>query len=135
MSTLTITIEAPEIAAAIRDLAAAIGGARTANATLPQISTPVAPVAAIPVETAPVATVVPAAPVAQIPDAQSAVPTTAATYTLDQLAKAASPLIDAGKLVELQGLLKQFGAPDLTKLAPEQYGAFATALRGLGAKI
>ena len=62
-------------------------------------------------------------------------PTATATYTIDQLAYAASPLIDAGKLPELQALLGQFGVNILTELPAEQYGAFATALRGLGAKI
>lgn len=75
-------------------------------------------------------------PAAPAPVAQPAtVPTTAPAYTQDQLALAASGLMDAGKLPELQALLQQFGVASLVELPKEQYGAFATALRGLGAQI
>jgi hypothetical protein len=43
--------------------------------------------------------------------------------------------MDAGKTADLQALLKSFGVQALTQLPKEQYGAFATALRGLGARI
>ena len=148
MSTLTITIEAPEMVAAIRELATALGNHRaqqtasTVN-TVPQ-QTPVTPISnAVPQQTpvTPTNNIVPQqAPVTLISSAvpqqaSAAVPTATATYTIDQLAYAASPLIDAGKLPELQALLGQFGVNILTELPAEQYGAFATALRGLGAKI
>lgn len=86
----------------------------------------------------------PAAPVQQAPvqqmpinqaPVQQLVPTQAQTYTMDQLAIAATQLMDAGKRNELIGLLAQFGVQALTALPKEQYGAFATALRGMGAKI
>lgn len=64
-----------------------------------------------------------------------AVPTAAQTYTLDQMAVAATSIMDAGKRGELVALLGQFGVPSLTALPKEQYGAFATQLRALGAKI
>lgn len=65
------------------------------------------------------------------------VPTAAPTYTLDQISQAAAMLMDMGPQQHqaLMGLLQQFGVPALTALPKEQYGAFATALRGLGAKI
>lgn len=135
MSTLTITIEAPEMVAAIRELATALGNHRaqqtasTVN-TVPQ-QTPVTPTNNIVPQQAPVTLISSAVP----QQASAAVPTATATYTIDQLAYAASPLIDAGKLPELQALLGQFGVNILTELPAEQYGAFATALRGLGAKI
>ena len=135
MSTLTITIEAPEMVAAIRELATALGNnraqqtAQTVN-TVPQ-QTPVTPTSNIVPQQAPVTVISSAVP----QQASAAVPTATATYTIDQLAYAASPLIDAGKLPELQALLGQFGVNILTELPAEQYGAFATALRGLGAKI
>ncbi len=66
---------------------------------------------------------------------QQPVPTTTQTYTQDQLAVAATQLMDAGKLQELHGLLQQFGVQALTQLPKKQYGAFATALRQMGAKI
>ena len=44
-------------------------------------------------------------------------------------------LMDSGKQQELIALLGQFGAAAIPELRPEQYGAFATALRGMGAQI
>jgi len=79
---------------------------------------------------------VPTAPTSPSPVApQAAVPTAPQTYTLDQLAVAATALMDAGKQNELLGLLNHFGVQALTALPKEQYGNFATALRSLGAKI
>ena len=39
------------------------------------------------------------------------------------------------ELDDLMNLLHNFGVSAVTELKPEQTGAFATALRGLGAKI
>ena len=93
----------------------------------------------------PVTPAAPTAPVAQIPPSAAAVtpgvmaaptvPTSAPEYTMDDLARAAIPLMDAGNQQALVGLLAQFGVSALPELKKEQYGAFATALRGLGAKI
>lgn len=66
---------------------------------------------------------------------QAAVPTTTTGYTLDDLARAAMTLMDAGRQQELLGLLSQFGVDSLPALPQTQYGAFATALRGMGAQI
>ena len=63
------------------------------------------------------------------------VPTQAPTYTMDQLAVAATQLMDSGKQQELLNLLQTFGVQALTQLQKDQYGAFATKLRELGAKI
>ncbi len=63
------------------------------------------------------------------------VPTTAQTYTMDQLAVAATQLMEAGKQPELVSLLNSFGVQALTALPKEQYGTFATALRQMGAKL
>ncbi|MFB7301705.1 hypothetical protein [Heyndrickxia sporothermodurans] len=71
---------------------------------------------------------------AQQPEPQ-AVPTSAPTYTMEQLAVAATQLMDAGKRDQLLQLLASFGVQALTALPQEQYGAFATKLRELGAKI
>lgn len=65
----------------------------------------------------------------------TAVPTTAASYSMDQLAVAATQLMDAGRKVELVALLTAFGVQALTMLPKEQYGNFATQLRTMGAKI
>jgi len=67
--------------------------------------------------------------------APTAVPTTAPTYTVEQLAVAATQLVDAGRRTELVTLLSAFGVQALTALPKEQYGNFATQLRAMGAKI
>ena len=74
-----------------------------------------------------------AAPVAT--PAPAPVPTSAPSYTLDDLARAAMTLMDSGRMADLQQLLGNFGVEALPALPPAQYGAFATALRGLGAQI
>lgn len=87
---------------------------------------------------------VPASPQKPTPAAQPtppvqptapAVPTSQQSYTLDDLARAGMTLMDSGRQTDLQGLLKQFGIEALPALPQDQYGAFATALRGLGAQI
>jgi hypothetical protein len=65
----------------------------------------------------------------------STVPTTSHTYAMEQLAVAATQLVDAGRRSELVSLLQTFGVQALTALPKDQYGAFATQLRVLGAKI
>lgn len=64
-------------------------------------------------------------------------PTTAPSYTVEQLQKAGGDMITAnpGKMPELMALLQRFGVAAVTGLKPEQYGPFATALRGIGAVI
>lgn len=69
------------------------------------------------------------------PASQAAVPTSTATYTLDDLSRAGMTLMDSGRQNDLLNLLTQFGVTSLPDLPAAQYGAFATALRGLGAKI
>ncbi|MFV0528469.1 MAG: hypothetical protein ACK5MN_07130 [Lachnospiraceae bacterium] len=76
------------------------------------------------------------APVQNTPVQQpTAVPTGTMVYTLDDLQVAANTLLTPERTPALQGLLQNFGITSLPDLAPEQYGAFATALRGLGASI
>lgn len=65
----------------------------------------------------------------------AAVPVAAQTYTQDQLAVAATQILDSGRQQDLLNLLAAFGVPALTALPKEQYGAFATQLRAMGAKI
>lgn len=98
-----------------------------------------APVAApAPVAPAPAAPAVAPAPVAPAPAptaAPAAVPTAAPTYTLDVLARAGAALAQAGKMQEALALLAKYGVQTVNQLKPEQYGAFATELRALGAQI
>lgn len=114
-------------------------GPPTAEDILGLTQPPAAPSAQPSVYTAPVQPA-PTVPVASVPQATpvqpaAPVPTTAPTYTLEDLTKAAIPLMDSGKQPALLQLLKDFGVEALPLLGPEQFGAFATALRGLGAQI
>ena len=59
----------------------------------------------------------------------------APAYTLDQISRAGASLVDAGKMQQLLELLGRYGVQAVTQLQPEQYGAFATELRALGAQI
>ena len=101
-----------------------------------------APVAPPPVQAQQMAPVTPppvqaqqVTPITPPPVQQAPVQTTTTSYTADDLARAAMTLMDSGRQGELISLLAQFGTDALTQLPPEQYGAFATALRGLGAPI
>ena len=140
MMEMKIKIDVPELVAAVEKLAAAID--KTAlNITVPNegtlnFNTPAgnAPVAPAPVQTAP--TPAPVAAPAPVPTpAAPPVPVTAPTYTLDQIAKAGANLVDAGKMEQLLALLTKYGVQAVTQLTPDQYGAFATELRALGAQI
>lgn len=97
-----------------------------------------------PVQTAPTQTVqqtVPVQPVqpvqqpVQTHPVQTAVPVAEKTYTLEDLQRASSTLVQAGKIQLLQGLLQEFNSLALTTLPVDQYGAFALRLRELGAAI
>ena len=63
------------------------------------------------------------------------VPVAEKAYTLEDLQRASSTLVQAGKIQLLQGLLQEFNSLALTTLPVEQYGAFALRLRELGAAI
>lgn len=159
MLEMKITIAAPDLAAAINNLAVALANGNTVPAEKPakvaaqQAQAPVnptpapvaaptqapgAPLSATPAQTAtpiaPTAPVVAPAPVANTAPAPT-VPTSAPQYTLDMIATAGSVLIDAGKMDQLMQLLGKFGVASLTELAPESYGAVAGELRALGATI
>lgn len=94
---------------------------------VPQPEAPAVPVqtSAEPVHTAQASTAVPVTPVS----------TTVREYALDDLASAAMTLMDKGMQPQLQELLRSFGVEAMPQLPKEQYGAFATVLRGLGAQI
>lgn len=81
---------------------------------------------------------VPAAPVAQnAASAVNPVPTATATptYSMEQLAVAATGLIDAGKMQDVQNTLAALGAQTLMDLPQEKYGEFASAIKAIGAVI
>lgn len=70
-----------------------------------------------------------------VPTANAAPPTTAPTYTLDALARAGATLAQSGKMEQALALLAKYGIQTVNQLKPEQYGAFATELRALGAQV
>lgn len=71
------------------------------------------------------------APVASAPVAQ------APAFTLEQVSKAGADLITAqpAKMQDLMALLQQYGVQTIQALPADKLGAFATALRGMGAQI
>ena len=85
------------------------------------------------VQTAPTQTVQQTVPTQQT--VQTVVPVAEKAYTLEDLQRASSTLVQAGKIQLLQGLLQEFNSLALTTLPVEQYGAFALRLRELGAAI
>lgn len=105
---VTVVIEAPDLTAAINNLAASFGGAKSVS-TAPAL---------------PATSAAPAVPVAPPPQ-----------FTQDQIMQAGAKLMDAGKANELIALLRSFNVRAVMDLKPEQIGAFATAMRELGAEI
>lgn len=103
------------------------GGAGQQPATPATPSAPVAPAPAV-------TPAMPATP-AQDMSVAPAVPTSAPSYTRDDLSRAAMTLMDKGMQEQLQQLIHSYGVNSLVELPPEQYGNFATALRGMGAQI
>lgn len=149
MMEMKIKIDVPELVAAVEKLAAAIDNTAhnittqkddTLNANMAATGAPIVPTAPAPTASAPVTNpiVPPAAPVQTTPPVAAPAPTvpvTAPTYTLDQIAKAGASLVDAGKMEQLLAMLTKYGVQAVTQLNPDQYGAFATELRALGAQI
>jgi hypothetical protein len=116
------------------------------NAAIP--ATPIAPIPqqiphGTPFAYTPVAqaspTQQPAAPVVPVtPPPAPPVPTAAApAYTLDQVSRAGADLITVKPeaMGALLALMPKYGVQTLTQLKPEQLGAVAIELRGLGANI
>ena len=140
------------LARAVAAMAQAIGrgqGGTLAVPAAPAAQAPVVPHAAAPA-TAAAASVAPAppapapaAPAEPVPTAPTlaapaaAVPLATASqqYTLAELQKAVMPLLDAGRMADLQQVLAKYGAQDLTKVPAEQYGALAADFRALGARL
>lgn len=68
--------------------------------------------------------------------AQPAVPTAPPhVYTLPELQAACAPLMDQGKLNELQQVVASFGVTNLLDIPEARYGELATKLRELGARL
>lgn len=131
--TMTLTVsptQAEQIAKLLQDTTASttvVNSAPALPAAPPQTS-PVAPAAPVAVPTP--ATQY-AAPVAA-PAAPATAPTAAPTYTIAQLQTALSPLLDAGKVGQIQQLVQSFGVNTLMEIPPARYGEFANGLRAMG---
>ena len=159
MSTITVKvqIEAPELAAAINNVAEAfksrpvtvpVAPAAPAEQTPPSAEKPVeAPVAAptnapvtgavnggasVPTNAPAPAPVEAPAPVnTAISDPTPAAPTAPAekVYTFDDITNAGAQLLEAGKMEQLMGLLKiNYNVQAVTQLRPDQYAAVAADL-------
>lgn len=89
-------------------------------------STPVAPAPTAPSTPDPAT---PEPPVATVPTAP------AKEYSLDELLTATAPLMDAGKIADLQALMQKYGVASMMEIPKEKYGELATDLRALGAKL
>lgn len=129
MSEIKIIISADELSNSINNLAAAISNKESA-ANGKEITAEKAEPQAIPV----VDVQPPTAPSPGMP-ATVAMPVSAPTYALEDIARAGTALLDAGKINELCNLLGKYQVEAITALDPAQYGAFATDLRALGAQL
>lgn len=161
MLEVKVTIESPELVAAMNNLASAIVSGMTVkipevapvaqpvqntapaeNVTTAPVAAPTPvtqPTAAQPVMNAPtVAQTVPAqapvtAPTPVATPAQAAQPKQ--TVTLDMLSRAGAALVDQGKMNQITELLAKYNVQALTQLQQSNYEAFAADLRTLGAQI
>lgn len=149
MFEINVTIHCPDLVAAAQLLAKCTGASAPA-APAPVVAPPAPAVqATVPVQlqhpaTNPTVTEGPTIPStishsepAAAPAPNSVPLAQAPTFTLAEISKAGADLISAtpGLLPKVNELLAQYGIQTLDKLKPDQFGAFATALRGLGAKI
>jgi hypothetical protein len=141
MLEIKVIVEATGLAAAINNLATAMGGsAKVMPAEFRQPVILAAP--GIPAQQqAPVNYPAPTAPMQNAPGAPVQQPAPgiplgqAPKYTAEQIMTAGAALVDAGRVQDLMNLLNSFGVQAVAALKPEQLGAFATALREMGAKI
>lgn len=126
MFEIRVTIHCPDLVAAVQALTR--GASVTAGTP---VAAPATPKIIAPDLVVPAAPVTPPVPPTAVPLAQ------APSFTLEQVGKAGADLItqNPGKMPELMALLSQFGIQTVQQLKTDQLGAFATALRGMGAKI
>lgn len=146
---ITLRVEIPglaELTQAILALAgagtpaASVPVAPTGNAPAPMGQMPsvapqqtMVPTSPVPTTPAPVNTT----PTAPAPVPTAPIPTTAVpvTHTQDELAIAASQLVNMGKQQRLIEILNGFGVNSLVELPQEKYSAFAGCLKQEGAQF
>lgn len=161
MFEVRVTVEAPDVCAAVRELAAAMvataGAPRAVNTAEKQ--TPVQQVPTQPAQQftqpttqqAPVqATQPPQQAPAQLPQqfTQPAPNTVAQAfqqpvqqapaarqYTADEIARAGASLLEKGLMPQLIALLGKYNVQSITGLRPDQFPAFAEDLKAMGADL
>ena len=129
---LNVTVSCPDLVAAAKLLKGTAHEANPVPATVAPVQQPPAVTAPVVTQQAPQLQPPVAAPVANsVPLAQ------APTFTQADIAKAGADLFTARPDLQPQvlALLAQYGCQSVMDLKPEQFGPFATALRGMGAKI
>lgn len=140
MLEVNVTINCPDLLKAATLLANALGSIEIKEPAAPVVAAPTAPVknaATNPISgqslihSTPMNCPSNTPPVTNVPLAQ------APTFTLEQISKAGADLVTVqpAKMQELLSLMAQFGVQTVNALKPDQLGAFATALRGMGAQI
>lgn len=139
MLEIKVTIEAPELSAAINNLAKAFEQGATADARsvvqgaqATRTQTEEA-IVSPPVQETPVVNI-PAPEQVATPEAQQA-PVTEKKYTLEELSNAGARLVDAGKMPQIMQLINKYGVQAINQLNPAVYGEFAKDLIALGAKF
>lgn len=106
----------------------------TTSAAPAPVEAPVeAPAPAVDPAPVPVPPAAPAAPTAA--PVASAAPATPKTYTLDEIARAGSALVDQGKMNDIMALMGKYGVEAITQLKDADYPAFVEDLRAMGAAI
>lgn len=146
VDTVVSTVAAPSVC--VSNLAPQYtnqGVPTTTVAVQPNAISMTAPNAAVQVTPTQVAVTAPTVNVATDTPVQSAAPVqTPVTapvsqevkkYTLPEIQAALAPLLDAGKAVELQQLMAQFGVQYLGEVPENRYPELVNAIRGLGARI
>jgi len=161
---ITVHVKAPDLAQALLAVAQAFGG-QFHQAVAQQTGVPLSPTGAAaqqefiqtnyPQNVPTTAQQTPYQPAPQVPQMQqsqyappggqplapmqqpplTAVPTVAPQYNFNQLAVAATQLVDAGRRDHVTQLLASYGVEGLMELPKEHYGTFATALRAMGAQL
>lgn len=133
MLEVRVTISCPDLVEAAKILKGATDSAQQPAPVLQQTNP--APVATQQPTQQPTACPAPVQPTPNI--AQAAPLAQAPTYTQADIAKAGADLFTARPDLQPQvlALLSQYGCQSVMDLKPEHFGTFATALRGMGAKI
>ena len=157
MFEVRVTVEAPDVCAAVRELAAAMvataGAPRAVNTAEKQ--TPVQQVPTQPAQptqqfTQPTTQQAPVQAPAQPPQqfTQPAPNTVAQAfqqpvqqapaarqYTADEIARAGASLLEKGLMPQLIALLGKYNVQSITGLRPDQFPAFAEDLKAMGADL